>query len=233
MKIIRRLFRIIFFTVLILFAGGIILSHFYKGKIIDFLVNELNKQLTTQIEVEEIKFSVIRKFPNASLEFKNVLIRSTSQFDFKESHQINTDTLLSVKHLFLQFNLRDIVKSDITVKTIHAEKGTLKLYTTKDGLVNYRFWKTKQDAGQSNFTLALQDLKFSNIELTLIDKANRVDLKGYINKFAIRGHFASFQYSLKTQGNIFVQHLEISNAQTLRNRPVKLELNLDVEDIYH
>ena len=233
MKIIRRLFRIIFFTVLILFAGGIILSHFYKEKIIDFLVNELNKQLTTQIEVEEIKFSLIRKFPNASLEFKNVLIRSTSQFDFKESHQINTDTLLCVKHLFLQFNLRDIVKSDITVKTIHAENGTLKLYTTKDGLVNYRFWKTKQDTGQSNFTLALQDLKFSNIELTLIDKANRVDLKGYINKFAIRGHFASFQYSLKTQGNIFVQHLEISNAQILRNRPVKLELNLDVEDNKH
>jgi hypothetical protein len=233
MKIIRKLFRVIFFIFLISLTGGIILTYLYKEKIINFLVNELNNQLTTKIDVEEIKFSVIRKFPDASLEFRNILIWSTSDFPLEEFNQLNIDTLLNVKHLFLQFNIKDIFKNDFKIKTIQADDGIIRLFTTKTGLVNYKFWKTKQDTGLSNFNLQLHDLKFSDIDMIVVDRANKIDITGYINELSLRGNFSSEKYSLKTQGGIFFKNISIRNSKLIQNNPVKLELNLDVENNEH
>ena len=75
---ILKLFAILIITVsIILFSASIIL----QDKVADIVLTSLNKNISTKLEVGSFKLSFLRKFPKASLELKDVLVHSSSNFN--------------------------------------------------------------------------------------------------------------------------------------------------------
>ena len=90
MRLIKKIILFLFVLLLFISAIGIGIAHFYEDEIEQIAVQNINKQLRTPIEVQDIEFSLIKKFPYASLELKNLVILD----GFQE------DTLLQVEKFF-------------------------------------------------------------------------------------------------------------------------------------
>ena len=83
--------------------------HFYEDEIEQIAVQNINKQLRTPIEVQDIEFSLIKKFPYASLELKNLVILD----GFQE------DTLLQVENFSKTKCFRSIQEKVMHFKSLN------------------------------------------------------------------------------------------------------------------
>jgi hypothetical protein len=69
-------------------------------KIKVLVINQMNERLATPVQVEDINFSLLRKFPSASIDFKGVKIKGAKTFDGNQE-------LLQAEHLFFMFSWFD------------------------------------------------------------------------------------------------------------------------------
>ena len=121
----------IFFLTLASFIG-----YRYQDEVKGYIISELNKQLETKIIIDgkDIDFAIIKNFPYASVDFKNVKALDATNNKHK-------DTLFSAKKISLQFNVMDIFHKKYRIKKIQIERVTLNIKISKTGKDNYHFWK--------------------------------------------------------------------------------------------
>jgi hypothetical protein len=109
MKILKRIGIIVAVLSIILIPIGIFISTTYDDAVIRYLKKYLDKHLITEIEVDKIDFSLLKNFPRASVELKNIYARSTLNFSERDFINDNTDTLLIAKSIFFEFALLKIL----------------------------------------------------------------------------------------------------------------------------
>lgn len=203
------------------------------------MIQQLNKNLKTKVVVDSknIKLSLLKNFPYASLDFKNVKMLespiSNSKADKKGNKKfMKLDTLFSAGRLSLQFNLIDILKKHYVVKKVTAENGKVKLRMGADGSVNWDVWHGSGDTISSGEESAfnLEKFQFDNIELCYLDYKNHNDILGLIHSGIISGEFTSKEYDLSIKGDLLVSHFNLDSVNYLDNKPVKMDLNLHVDN---
>ena len=88
---------LIFLFILLGILGGIeiAISYFHEDRIKKIAVDELNSLLNTKVAVESIEFSILRQFPNASIEFRNIEV-------FDNTGKGNSP--LKAESIFLEFS---------------------------------------------------------------------------------------------------------------------------------
>jgi hypothetical protein len=122
-------------TLLLIVLFGI--SQFLQSNMVTLFVNAINKNLSTKIEVGSGSFSLINKFPRATVKLDNILVHSSANFNRSQFKTINTDTLLSAKSVLLEFKMSDLVKGIYKIESISIDKGILNLLSDSSGRVNY------------------------------------------------------------------------------------------------
>ena len=166
----------------ILFTLAVTVSLIYEEEVSRYLVEELNDYILTEINVEEIDLSIIKKFPNATLQFKDVTIYSKSGY-LKEIKGYNTDTLIYAKSIFIQIDLLSLLSKNYEIK---SRKATA--------------WTAPKLFGVSQKQIQLSDyivyIEFNNnwdvVKLLKIptdklnpNKYNRIHLNKFLNEYSI------------------------------------------------
>jgi hypothetical protein len=91
--------------ILSLLVAMTVLSFSYDKTIVKYLKKILNEHLLTEIIIDRIDFSMIKKFPYATVEFSNVLIKSRAGLDYTGTARAFEDTLISASKVYFQFGL--------------------------------------------------------------------------------------------------------------------------------
>ena len=138
-KIINRFLLAIAALFIVLIGTVLVIIYFYEDSIKKFIVDKINKQLNTEIQVKEIELSLFRKFPNVSLVFTDVTAKDAIKSE-------NKGNLLTAKNIYLQFSIWDLFYENYRIHKIEAENGIINIITYLDGSVNYRFWKSDSTA---------------------------------------------------------------------------------------
>jgi len=223
---IKRIYKKFFWGILIFFViltgTVIIIAHFYEDSIKDLFIKEINKHLTTEISVKDINFSLLRKFPNASLEFTDIVARDST---FKDKKGI----LLKAKNVYLQFNVLDLINKNYTIKEIDINKGNINLLFYKDGIYNLHFWKSLPDSVKSLVSVDLQKITFSNINVFWKNYYDIEQEYSFVAKdIVLKGNFSDIKYSLRSKGEIFINYVKIENVTFLKNKDAEANLVLKV-----
>lgn len=228
MRFIKRLFIVFFIIITIFLAAGIIISFVYSDEVKQKIVAEINKSLKTEISVGEVNFSVIRKFPNASLEFRDVLIKPVHSFNKKDFPGHSVDTLISAKRLFLEFNLKSLITKKYTIRSIQLEEGLVNVMVDAQGNENFRFWEERDDRQDSDFKIDLQDLRIFNVDLFFSNHLSELSIQTHINRILLNGNFSAFQYRLKGSTDLIVKDFINGNFTISGLFPVSAMVELDV-----
>ncbi|MCX7862270.1 MAG: hypothetical protein N2449_04685 [Bacteroidales bacterium] len=231
MKRIIRFFKKFFITLFIIVLFGlsaiIALTYIYQDEIVNYAKNHLKDYFDTEINIGSIDFSIIKKFPDATIILNDVFIKSSPTFN-KKDFKINTDTLLFAKEIFLQFNLLKIIQEQYELTAIHLKKASVTLLFDKRGKNNFRILKPSSDT--SNVKYKLEQIKLSDFKLTVHHLSKDLLASIKTNNFKLTGEFFKEQYSLQSKGELNIHQLHIQGVNYLKNGKATLKATLKVNN---
>jgi hypothetical protein len=211
-------------TVIILFlAAGV--SVMFGDKIIAHVIGEINKNLTTKIDVKQIDFSVLRKFPNASIELQQVKAFPAKPFSQK-------DTLLYANKIYLLFDLFDVLSGHYDLKKVLIENATLKMITDVNGNESFKVWKddTLQKTGNT-FQLNFDEVDFKNVQFVYNNYQQQKFYELQLEDTRMNGKFNAASYDLSIAGDVYVYKTRLAGVDYIQQKKTKLDLRLKVDNI--
>ena len=212
----------------ILLGIGIAISIIYEEEVSQYLIEELNEQLLSEINVKKVNLSLIKKFPQASVEFKDVVAYTKKPYS-KKILGYTTDTLFHVKNLSIQINLFDLFAKKYIIKGIHVNNGMINLFIDKYGDPNYIFWSTDENTtDESEFELDINQVKLTNCDILFVNETTKLIIKTNTKRIDFKGNFSNRNYLMQINSEIFIKSLDINNVNYILDRNLKTKLNLDV-----
>jgi len=170
---------------IILFVIGAMLYVTYnKGRVLKMVSTELNQKLDGQIIIGDMKPQLFKRFPNISLELKNVTIRDKRFAEHKH-------TLLDAKEFYVSLNAFSMLTGKASIDRIDIANATADLYTDSLGYSNLSVFKKgpkklpKEPASKS-VPPELQLFSFSNLQLKVEDRSKNKLFYFYVRSLSGR-----------------------------------------------
>ncbi len=136
MKKFLKIFGIIF---ILLIAAIVVLPIAFKGKIIDLIKTEANKQLTATLDFEDVSLSLISNFPDFTLEIEGLYIEGAEEFKGVK--------LIDIDELGATLDFMSVVSGDeIVIKNVWINSPEIDVRVLKDGTANYDITKESEES---------------------------------------------------------------------------------------
>ncbi len=201
-----------------------LLIYFYKDRIINYAVGEINKFLTAEVKVEKIDLTFWSTFPNVSIDFNKVLINDA--FPGEKS----SDTLLYTELIRLKFKPIDLWNEKYDVKKAVITNGVLKLRVNEKSEDNYHILKESKDSKQSSFKLSLQKIEANNIRFLYTNALSEVKYKAQFETLAMRGDFTQDQFDIESESNFRIQKIQHGLVPFVTNKNASASLTISVNN---
>jgi hypothetical protein len=234
----KQKFRIIFeylsafvlIILLLLTIASVVVVKFYGEDLKTFVMDQINHQLDSKVDVEEISVEMFQKFPNTSIHLTNVIIWSSQNFNAMNFKGPGADTLLSARDVNVSFNLIGLIRKNYIVRQLEIKDGILHLYTDTEGEGNYRIISTGRGKKKDFSPVNLSSLKISNFSLILKNEAKQLYSTGTLEHIDLNGSFSKRNSQVRCALTGWLG--EISNKEILyaSNRKVEADLNLELKD---
>lgn len=224
-RIIRRSLITLIVLAILLPSTAALLVWIYEDEIKGLAIKQLEKHLNTEliIDTRNIDLSVIKDFPYASLDFKEVKALDAVIAQKK-------DTLFKAGSIGFRFNIIDFFKKNYRIKRIHIADAQVKVWIDKSGKDNYHFLKESKDTADAGVAFELEKLTASNISVTFLDHRNKSDHAFTINKAGLSGNFSSESYMLESTSDLYIHHLRTDSISWVRNNNFSLDAELLVNN---
>jgi len=204
----------------ILVVIGVVFSTIYENKVKAFIIERINNSIDTKINVKEVEFSVFKKFPYASLEFKKVTVDEVTKNEKK-------GTLFSAQSVYLQFNIIDILNENYTIKTVQIEDGIVNIKIDKFGNDNYHFWKTSGKS-ENQLAIELEKLTIKHVTCYVLNEYKNIDMSIEAIGISLSGNFSKDEFTLNTQANLMVHQINENEKSILKDKNIIINTSLAV-----
>ena len=205
-------------------------SLFLQDNVVTIFIYSFNKNLSTKIEVGSGSFSLISKFPKASVKLKDLLVHSSPGFDRTQFKRTNTDTLLYAKSLSLEFKMTDLMKGKYNIESVDVNNGILNLYSDSTGKVNYEISTDSISASTKELVINLDKIVISNLRTTYINSSTSLDIVGVIKNGRFKSRIAGDKIDLTATSSLRLSRFEMFPIFLKTNTEASLDLNLHKSD---
>ena len=234
MKSLKRLLLLVVSIAGLFLIAGLILSFTYEDAVIKYLKKYLDKHLTTEIEVSRIRFSFIKKFPNATIELRDIIIHSGSQFNNEAFQEPNTDTLLSARSVFFEFSLPGVLKSEYKLKNIRIVGGKFLLLRDSRQKSNYNIWQRTKDSDQEESALTLQNIILSDTQIKYLDLTGNIKMHSDTKKLSVRADLSNTENFISFNGYLLLHQITVGNTFIINDQKLGIDLKLKYhQNHYH
>jgi hypothetical protein len=218
---------VLFIASMLLVIAAYFLAIKYEGPVRNYIVQEVNKRLESDLHVSSINFSLLKKFPSASLVMENV---------WADENVIKIgepDTLFFFGEVYLNFNVMDILNGVYRINEIETQDGFIRLTVDEKGRDNFHIWKENKDT--TGFLLELNRVHIENTEFRYTNLLRQQDYQLYADNLYFTGRFSEDSYTMGVEGTGLVDDVFIKGTSYMRDREVAIESDLDIissEDKY-
>jgi len=220
--------------ILIILVGILILASLVlEQKIVEKAVTQLNEKINVPVQVENITFSLIRKFPHASLQLNNVVVYSSSNINKSHFTETEADTLLYLKELYLSLDVLSLLKNKLEITKAYAQKGKVNVMIDKNANANYLVIKEQHkielpDTSQNELTVLLNQIQLKEIDFNFNNQYKHMHIKLHIPFYTLNGSFYKKNYTVNTKGKLLINSIKqgeylLSNLQALQ---INMQLNV-------
>jgi hypothetical protein len=217
----KRIFIIIASTIVGLLLIFTALGWYFGPKIKEIAVEQINANLTVPVQVGEIDFSFLKKFPYASVNFKDVRTQGKKTSGTQEP-------LLVAENVFLLFSWWDVFSDEIRLKSISIENATCNLFVDKNGVENYDIFK-KSESRESTFNLQLQEIVLKETGVRYHTLQSPRDFSFFAEDMTWAGQFTSDIYDLSGKGNLMVERFQTNKLNYIHQKEAVLDINIHID----
>ncbi|MCC6370999.1 MAG: AsmA-like C-terminal region-containing protein [Bacteroidia bacterium] len=209
-------------------ASLLALLFIYEDEVKAAVVRELNKHLKAEVKInpENIDLTIIKSFPDCSIQFKEVLMLEALPIKKR-------DTLLYAGQLNLFFNIKDLWNKNYQIKSVLLKDALLRPVILKNGKNNYTFWENadkspKQKNDSINFNLNLLELE--NCHIQFKNKQQLFKTEFFIKSLDFKGHFSEVAYDMQSSGEILIKYITQQKTSFLKEKTLRYTAELAVNN---
>ena len=186
----KKLVKVAAATVAVVLVAALVAPTLLRGKIAQIVKREANAMLRARLDFERLDISLLRHFPNASLELKGLTLEGVDAFA--------GDTIVAAKRISVVVNPFSLLgDSGFEVKKIYLDAPAVHARKLADGAVNWdvvqpseELSEPERDAAEgASFRLTVRDFR-------IVDAAIRYD------DDSTRMHFSTAPLSLRLRGDL-------------------------------
>lgn len=174
----KRFLKITATVVAVVLVVAIVTPLLLRGKIGDIVKREANAMLAARLDFEKLDISLLRNFPNASLNLKGLTLVGTDRFE--------GDTIVAAKRISVVVNLMSLVGDEgFEVRKIVLASPALHAHKLADGAVNWDVMKPSEPAdttaaeesAPSSFRLSVRDFRLTDAVIRYEDDSTGMELR--------------------------------------------------------
>ena len=174
----KRFLKITATVVAVVLVVAIVTPLLLRGKIGDIVKREANAMLAARLDFEKLDISLLRNFPNASLNLKGLTLVGTDRFE--------GDTIVAARRITVVVNLMSLVGDEgFEVRKIILASPALHAHKLADGAVNWDVMKPSEQAdttaaeesAPSSFLLAVRDFRMTDAVIRYEDDSTGMELR--------------------------------------------------------
>jgi hypothetical protein len=226
LSIIKVIAIVIIAVTITLFTGAFLM----QDRVAGYVLKSLNKNLATKFSFESVRLSFLRKFPMASLDLENAVVLSSPGFDRTCFGGINTDTLLTAETVSMDFSITDIINGIYNIGKIGIKNGSLMLYSDTSGFVNYEITAEDTIGSDTGFTINLDKITLSAIEISYNNQATKLLLEGLIETGRLKSRISGDEIDFTALAGINITRFKLYDFSVSKNIFADLDLSLFSSD---
>ncbi|EAR02178.1 AsmA-like C-terminal region-containing protein [Maribacter sp. HTCC2170] len=214
-------------VVLLIFVVLVVAAPFVlEAKIGDILKKNVNNNVNAAFDFSEANLSLIKSFPNAKVELKDVTVINKAPFE--------GDTLFAAGRVDLRMGIGELFKGEgepIGIKNLIVDKAKISVNVNEEEIANYEI--ANEDGNEElesseGFTLNLQSYEITNSEVIYDDKAAKVYLVVSDIMHRGSGDLSAVTSELDTKTEALVT-FELDSTNYLNRNKVKLDALVGVD----
>jgi len=211
-QLIKRIFQTLLGISLLLLISGFVITYFFSDKVEKTVINKIQEQITSELQLGDVAFSLYEQFPSASVKIDNLLAFEKEGFD--------NDTLFYAKTTYIELSIIDIILETVDIKRVVVDYGKINIKYDSDNNPNFAIFKTNEESKKK--------LTLSN--LLLIDTYISFSKKGVNINWKIQESFFRF-----TGGNViinaklFSEKLIVHSRNYIHRKQMTLNIALEVK----
>ena len=219
MKLVRAFGRY-----LLMAFGGIvvvllILTAIYKNRVAEIFIEEISNRSELKISISDSRLTLLRRFPRASFELRNILIRSSPDFT-------GSDTLISASEVSLEFSILDLLRKRYNIGRITVAGGKVNILTDQNGVASYPSFDKGSEKGGAGVNINLKSIRLTDIDLSIANPIKEVFSEIKISSARLSGEIAGTDIGLRADGEFEIGRLLLNGI--VITKPVDASLNLDM-----
>ena len=227
MKYVTKFLKLASILVLLVLILLFVVSLAMQNKVADFVLNSLNRTLSTRIEAESYRLSLLRRFPRATVELKNPVVFSSPDFDHSLFTGLNTDTLLIAKSAFIDFKLVDLLKGEYTFTSVTVRSGRIWLLTDKEGHDNYDVSRHDDETpGEKGTSLNLDRINLSDMKAEYNNRRADLTIDIMIENGRIKSKIEGINIDFDSNSDIRMEYFQLGKFTMRMDVPANLETGL-------
>lgn len=219
----KQFFKIITITSLILaltlVATAALLTSLFEKPLGERITREINKQLTTELAVQDFDLALIRTFPNVAANFKGVRLMDKLG-----------GALLEADEVSFRFGLLSLFGANIQLRSVVISKGVLNIEINRKGQANYDIFKDSPEEQEEDkpVVVSLEMARLRDIALNYSDKTSQQDISAIIQDATFSGEFSSNQFALQSQAQLTSHFLALDSLHYIVDKPISYDAVVDV-----
>ncbi len=225
----KKIHKVLLTIIITLFALLILAPFLFQGKIINLVKKTVNNNITAQLDFTDANLSLLRDFPNASLQLSNVSIINGKPF--------KGDTLLFSKEINLELRLTELLKNaseQLKIQSFAINDSKVNVLVNEIGIANYDITKPSDvkidstNTPASDFGLSINSYEINNATIKYIDKKGKINLTLSDFNHSGSGDFSQTNSELNTKTATLVS-FEMDSASYLKNQKIELDAILGMD----
>ena len=194
----KKIVKIAVIAVVVILAIALIAPAALRGKIADIVKREANAMLAARLDFEKLDISLLRHFPNASVELKGLTLVGVDRFE--------GDTIVAARRISVVVNLMSLFgDSGFEVTKVILASPAVHAHKLADGAVSWDVMKPSEapaeevpaeEPAPSSFRLSVRDFRISDAAIRYEDDSTNM-------------RFSTAPLSLRLRGNMSADRTDL------------------------
>lgn len=216
----KKIFLYSVIGVIALIAGISVSVYFFKDKIIQHFIAEVNKSLNTPVKVGKIEIAAWEDFPDFAINIFDIYVEDGSP---------NDNALFTAKKVSFIINPIEAWKGNFEIRTLRVEKSKLNAVIDTKGGNNFTIFKSQNAATPSiefelkNVNLIQTEIHYDNHQ---INQHHSLVSKKLVTSIAISNNV----YSVISNGDTHINQLKINNINFFEDKDLTIASSLAIDN---
>ncbi len=210
LKIFKFILSVSISIILILYIFSLV----FEKNISGIFIRELNKKLVTSVNTGKVNFSLLKRFPRASIDINDVIIKSPRP-ESDDVVPIYPDTLLYSGKTVLTLRIAELLRKNFVIDRIDIENGLINVCKSPSGKYNTGILKEPSGSDTSSMSLNINNVNINNSNFTYSSPGNEFIIGGRFKNSSYRFIINENYVDLRSKAEIILTNLGTSSAYQL------------------